>query len=156
MGLDQYLYRETHVVNYEDDMRVELIINDEKLNYIDPTKIYSIKEEVGYWRKSNQIHGWFVNNVQGGEDDCGTYPVSTEQLRELYDVCLQAYNDPDKAPDLLPVTPGFFFGGYGYEENYFNGIKSTIEILESIFETSEILESGHEYIPGDFYYGSSW
>ena len=29
-------------------------------------------EEVGYWRKANAIHGWFVRNVQNGKDDCGT------------------------------------------------------------------------------------
>ena len=44
-------------------------------------------DKVGYWRKANQIHNWFVNNVQGGEDDCGTYIVSKEQLEELLDIC---------------------------------------------------------------------
>ena len=44
-------------------------------------------EEVGYWRKANQIHNWFVENVQDGEDDCGSYEVSKWQLEELLDIC---------------------------------------------------------------------
>ena len=44
-------------------------------------------EEVGYWRKANAIHKWFVENVQDGEDDCGTYVVSKEKLEELLGKC---------------------------------------------------------------------
>jgi len=40
-----------------------------------------------YWRKANQIHAWFVNNVQGGEDDCKTYHVEREELEKLRDLC---------------------------------------------------------------------
>ena len=44
-------------------------------------------EEVKTWRKANQIHKWFVDNVQDGSDDCKTYHVSYEQLRSLLDLC---------------------------------------------------------------------
>ena len=44
-------------------------------------------QEVGYWRKANHIHAWFVKNVQEGEDDCGMYPVSREQLALLLETC---------------------------------------------------------------------
>lgn len=44
-------------------------------------------EGVGYWRKANAIHRWFVDNVQGGEDDCDIYEVSKEQIEELLDIC---------------------------------------------------------------------
>lgn len=40
-----------------------------------------------YWRKANHIHKWFVDHVQGGNDDCGTYPVEVDQLIELRDAC---------------------------------------------------------------------
>lgn len=43
--------------------------------------------EVGYWRKSNQIHAWFVDTCQGGNDDCKEYDVSIEQLHQLRDLC---------------------------------------------------------------------
>ena len=41
--------------------------------------------QCAYWRKANQIHKWFVDNVQGGKDDCGNYDVDVEQLKELLD-----------------------------------------------------------------------
>lgn len=41
--------------------------------------------EIGYWGKANQIHNWFVENIQGGIDDCGDYPVTISQLDELID-----------------------------------------------------------------------
>lgn len=47
----------------------------------------SIFEEVGYWRKANAIHNWFVENVQNGIDDCEYYEVSKEQAQELLDTC---------------------------------------------------------------------
>ena len=46
-----------------------------------------IYESVGYWRKANAIHKWFVDNVQDGEDDCNYYEVTEEQLKELLDIC---------------------------------------------------------------------
>lgn len=39
------------------------------------------------WRKSNQIHRWFVAFVQDGKDDCGFYPVSIIDLVNLHDTC---------------------------------------------------------------------
>ena len=48
---------------------------------------YRIDEQVGYWRKANQIHNWIVNNVQDGVDDCGTYEVTKDKLEELLEVC---------------------------------------------------------------------
>jgi hypothetical protein len=42
---------------------------------------------VGYWRKANQIHGWFVDHVQGGEDRCQSTPVTRAQLEELRNEC---------------------------------------------------------------------
>lgn len=38
----------------------------------------SIAEDVGYWRKANAIHAWFVKNVQGGVDNCQSHEVSKE------------------------------------------------------------------------------
>lgn len=49
----------------------------------------SIFEEVGYWRKANAIHKWFVDNVQNGVDNCEYYEVSKEQLEELLETCVK-------------------------------------------------------------------
>ena len=49
---------------------------------------YCIIEQVGYWRKANQIHNWFVEHVQDGEDDCCYHhEVTKEVLEELLDTC---------------------------------------------------------------------
>lgn len=50
-------------------------------------RIASVDEEVMDWRKANHIHAWFVDNVQDDRDDCKTYYVSWEKLRELLTVC---------------------------------------------------------------------
>lgn len=47
-----------------------------------------IMEEVGYWRKANQIHNFFVENVQCGEDDCSYHNECTKEiLEDLLDRC---------------------------------------------------------------------
>ena len=49
----------------------------------------SLFEKVGYWRKANAIHKWFVDNVQDGADDCEYYEVSKEQLENLLSICIE-------------------------------------------------------------------
>ena len=47
-----------------------------------------IVENVGYWRKANAIHKWFVDNVQDGIDDCDYHnEVTKEILEDLLDTC---------------------------------------------------------------------
>lgn len=53
---------------------------------------------IGYWRKDNAIHQWFVDNVQSGEDDCHSYEVSPEQLAKLKEAC----DDVLEASTLVP------------------------------------------------------
>ena len=53
-----------------------------------------ITEQVGYWRKANQIHNWFVEHVQDGVDDCNYHrEVTEEDLNELLDVCQLVLNN---------------------------------------------------------------
>ena len=101
------------------------------------------------WRKANQIHDWFVENVQDGEDDCGEYQVSREQLAELASLCAEVIKHPNQAEDLLPTTDGFFFGNTEYNDYYFEQVESTRARLVEVL-TSETLK---DY---DFYYSSSW
>ena len=100
-----------------------------------------------YWRKANQIHKWFVDNVQGGEDNCGEYYVSDEKLRELRETCRQALFAKD--PSLLPPQAGFFFGSYDIDEYYWSDIKDTIKQIDRVLALSEMSKLS-------FYYTSSW
>ena len=113
------------------------------------TDIYGVNVEVtaAYWRKSNQIHKWFVDNVQGGNDDCGNYYVSKDKLKELRETCRQALFAKD--PSLLPPQAGFFFGSYDIDEWYWEDIKRTIKKLDRLFELSDFDQLS-------FYYNSSW
>ena len=55
---------------------------------------HRIHEQVGYWRKANAIHNWFVDNVQDGIDDCCYHnEVTKEILEELLDTCTQVYKN---------------------------------------------------------------
>ena len=45
--------------------------------------------QVGYWRKANQVHGYFVHACQDGIDNCRRVFVPREALIELRDICKQ-------------------------------------------------------------------
>lgn len=114
MGLDMYLYGTVHKFEQHD------------------YNIGGYKEstEIGYWRKANAIHRWFVENCQDGEDNCATYTVVHEELKELKRVCEKVLQRPQEAEDLLPTQSGFFFGPTEYDEWYIQDLKDTIEIID--------------------------
>lgn len=153
MGLDQYLYKKNYIGN-------EYRIGEQKLGIrpgnqedksIVEEKIVYIVERAGYWRKANQIHKWFVDNVQNGVDDCGEYPVHKAQLKDLLKLVDTVLEDTDKAATLLPVQVGFFFGSESYDQYYFEDLKDTKKILESI-----VKGKGSKSCSADYYYQSSW
>ena len=145
-----YLDKRTYVKQWEhiDETKqynVEVTRGGEPTN-IDPKKVKYIIEEAGYWRKANQIHRWFVENVQDGVDNCGDYYVERSEMKELLELCKKVQADNSLAEELLPSASGFFFGGTEYDEWYFKDIDETIAILE------EALADGY----GEYYYTSSW
>ena len=156
MGLDMYLSKKTYVKQWEhkgdENFQVEVTKKGEPVSHIKSERISYVEEEVGYWRKSNQIHNWFVQNVQNGTDDCGTYFVSEEQLEELLELCKRVIENNELAEELLPSADGFFFGSTDYDEWYFKDLTNTIKIIETLL--SERNENG--YLDGDIYYHSSW
>ena len=104
-------------------------------------------DEIGYWRKANHIHTWFVENIQAGVDDCRSYSVSQLQLKELLELCKRVLAFKHLAHEQLPTQGGFFFGSTEYGEGYYADIERTIEIISNALEypaTSHI------------YYQSSW
>jgi len=148
MGLDMYLEARRFNWSHESgavEAAVKTVypeIADFKVNYV--------IIEAAYWRKANQIHKWFVDNVQEGKDDCGSYYVTPAQLEELRDLCKKALADQDSAPSLLPTQSGFFFGDTAYDEWYFKDLERTVTQLDRILNDAALLEHW------DFYYHSSW
>lgn len=122
----------------------------------DTKRVRYVVEEVGYWRKANAIHRWFVENVQNGEDDCGEYTVTVEQLKELRDLCAKTkytmeLGDDSVAQKELPTQSGFFFGNTEYDADYAEDLKSTIKIVDWILE-----EDNMEGTYSTYTYQSSW
>jgi hypothetical protein len=109
-----------------------------------------VKFRVAYWRKANAIHKWFVDNVQGGVDECQEAWVSREQLQQLLDICKEIVESPKKGDTLLPTQSGFFFGSTEYDEWYMSDIRFTAERLEKILTDPAFAKDV------DFYYQSSW
>ena len=168
-----YLYKKTYIrVNYSHRKvkgEINLTYGDSNTPFkINIDRVSEISEQVAYWRKSNEIHKWMVENIQGGKDDCNEYWISVDQLEELIENCkhdieyietLQVKND-EKYPDYktfldvdetklkLPTQEGFFFGSTSYDTWYLNSLKNTIEMLTPLLK--EVNDSS------DFYYISSW
>ena len=101
-----------------------------------------------YWRKANQIHNWMVNNVQGGNDDCGLYEVSIDQILKLHKEIVFAMATKDTSN--LPPTAGFFFGSTEVDEWYWEDLADTKGYLE---EMQDMFENNADT---QFFYCSSW
>lgn len=151
MGLDMYLSRTTYVKQWEfqtpaQQHQVTVLLGGKPRSDIIPERITHVVEEIGYWRKANQIHAWFVKNVQDGEDECRPHDVSREQLAALLALVEVVLADPPGAPALLPTQAGFFFGNTDYDDDYIADLEHTRDVLT----TALALEDA------DFSYRSSW
>lgn len=156
MGLDMFLSRQEYIgsIDWQASRGSdELVKNPKYIQLLDVLGDPDVTDDgilvrlpVGYWRKANHIHKWFVNNVQDGEDQCRPHEFMVDKLEELKTICQTVLDDPDTAEELLPTESGFFFGGTDYDEYYFSDIKDTIEIID------RCLKSGSDV----FVYQSSW
>ena len=157
MGLDMYLRASEYVsrndwsrdengdiLDTPNSLFNEIVERLELENVIDNTGFagMSIDLPMGYWRKANQIHNWFVDNVQGGEDNCGSYYVTRDQLEELKELCINVLANKELAEDLLPTGAGFFFGSTTYDEYYYGDLNDTIGIITRCLESKF---NGFEY-----------
>lgn len=138
MGLDMYLYAEKYVSNYD------FVDDGEKRQYTDILKALDFPSDmapdssphaytdisIGYWRKANQIHSWFIRECANGVDDCQRIRVDREKLEELLAICHEVLANPNKANELLPPQEGFFFGSYDIDSWYMSNIEDTIKQLE--------------------------
>ena len=113
------------------------------------------------WRKANAIHKFFVDEVQGGIDNCERHYVSREKLQELLDriTTILDIKTPVaremKAEEILPTDiEGCFFGSKEYDDWYYKDLENTKKTLEKVFEYEENAEAGKCF--DSFYYQSSW
>ncbi len=162
MGLDMYAYRRHYTKKWSHekaDEQYSVTVNrgGKPVEGIDQDRISLVEEEVMYWRKANHIHGWLVDNVQNGFDECRPCEVSTEKLIELRDICTRVLDaskvvngeivDARVAHKLLPRREGFFFGSMSYDEEYLDDVKVTRDWIHRML---------FENLSADIIYHSSW
>ncbi|GLQ52494.1 hypothetical protein ACFFJT_13070 [Dyella flava] len=109
MGLDMYLEARFYLPPYDETLAPIRAAIGKAIGYVppaekpdnDPTllEVTGVSVRVGYWRKFDPLHQWFVNNVQGGHDDCRPSFVSSEVLTELEDQLDQIDDDPQSASE---------------------------------------------------------
>lgn len=97
---------------------------------------------VAEWRKANQIHKWFVDHVQDGRDDCGTYEVEVEQLQELLDTV-------NKVLGSTKLVKGQVHNGYSLDHN-FNKVYHVSDgmVLEDTETAEELLPTQEGFFFG--------
>lgn len=149
MGLDMYLEAHHFVGRYDWNKPTDLwytsredFASFEALSGIPDLCKYAdfagiaVHYPVGYWRKANAIHGWFVKEVGGGVDDCSPMHVERQQLLELRDLCHSVINASSQvrmkelAESVLPPTQGFFFGSDAIDEDYLEDLRRTVTIID--------------------------
>lgn len=165
MGLDMYLNSIPKIEDYSfgemmvfsnlmhegEDLLPEKVREKVFTNHSYGMDWRTLHNEVGYWRKANHIHNWFVENVQGGEDECEPHQVTKEQIQDLLEDVNKVLKsrDDNQAKELLPTVSGSFFGSAEFDEYYYDSLQETRKILE---KTLNSVNFEKNYV----YYESSW
>lgn len=135
MGLDMYLYCNSRALTHK--------VHDGEPygDYITP--FYKRRGIVMYWRKANAIHKWFVNEVQDGNDDCGTYEVDIEKLRELRHIC-------ERIVEQCPLVDGKVNCGRRFENGKWHDIIEDGKVMDNVEVAEELLPTA-----SGFFFGST-
>jgi len=138
MGLDMYAYKTKAKFTKDTDFTDEIYgkTEDGEIDYAN--QVVDI-EEIAYWRKHPDLHGWMEDLYQkkgGTEASFNGDPLvlTEEDLDELKITVLTG---------KLPSTTGFFFGTSREEINFAD--------LEFIEKAKEAIGKGYTV-----YYDSSW
>lgn len=143
MGLDMYLNAKRFIWFNENDLAETV---SQAFSEIKGRKVKEVIVEALYWRKANAIHKWFVDNVQNGEDDCGYYYVSREDLEQLRDLILDVLKTRDSSK--LPPQAGFFFGSSDVGDWYWADLEQTAQDIDTL-----LIDFTSSW---EFEYHSSW
>ena len=170
MGLDMYLeirkreYCSKYYTYKESDLKLEYPKDITNFITMSPDNMAVSRRtdyEVGYWRKANHIHNWFIQNCAdrdyGGDpiDDCRPIEITVDKLEELLETCKKVLADHSLAKSLLPTQAGFFFGSTNYDEDYFKDVEDTIKIIEPVLQFAKHKLENQEY-EWEIYYQASW
>lgn len=136
------------------------------------------KEQIGYWRKANHIHGWFVVHVQKGADDCRAYDVTRSDLEALLATVQKVRASINLVPGKVSMGQTLVGGKWTddledglviedhklaishlprYEGYFFGSMEYDQSYVDDLGDTEAILETALEF-PDDtqFIYQSWW
>jgi hypothetical protein len=155
MGLDMYLNVSERIesnnfsrvngeVTRKENPRYSNVVEAAGIKVKDNTaSSVSVEWTAIYWRKSNQIHNWFVTYLADGVDECQRISVGRGDLVRLHNICsvLLDTRSNELAMELLPPASGFFFGSITIDEWYWQDIEEThkqlTELLDEITEENK-------------------
>jgi uncharacterized protein YneR len=155
MGLDMYLHAKKYVSGWSHEkdtsefQTLRSMYPEVEIDEGSPS--IELTFTVGYWRKANAIHNWFVQNVQKGQDDCRPYYVEAQDLIKLREACqLELLVPAGAGAGVLDPVDGFFFGNAERDDWYYDNINRTIKIVD------KCLALPHDGWHWSFEYQSSW
>lgn len=154
MYIIKFYKRCSHELVHEIRLTGEEILNYEE---IVPHDAYvCITDEAYYWRKANQIRGWFEAHLSEPVDNCQNSIVTKEDLEELIENCARVlglvdedymsleWDDYDMtkaseqiAEEVLPPQSGFFFGSYEYDEWYYHDLFRTLQAMTTLLNDTD-------------------
>ncbi len=162
MGLDQYLTAKKYVTKWEygegykdrsitQEFQDALPMDAPDITTYGGFAGMTISYPVGYWRKANAIHNFFVSVIGEGVDECQEMWIDRDILVDLRERCswvLRADDMETMAKEMkLETVSGFFFGDTSYGEWYKEDLKLTIDICDHVLKLPE------EY---SIFYQASW
>lgn len=185
MGLDMYLSATrflsgfSHNKDLQEQHAFKTILTSLGLPPNPNHSTATVSVTIGYWRKANAIHAWFVKHVQDDKDECKETDVSREQLTTLLETCRQVLTLAQTVPGEVSVGEEFKPGeppkqileegsfitnedeiaallptGSGF---FFGSTTYDNHYLEDVRETITILEAALALpLSWDFTYNSSW
>jgi len=162
MGLDMYLYANKYVSGTDwlrdSEGNLESKVSEAFSKMLESAGLETsdlkteypsgeLKIQVGYWRKVNSVHGWFVETCGNGVDECQPYDVDIDHLGQLLREVKQVLETRD--PSLLPPVGGFFFGSTEVDEYYWSDLEATRDMLTAILDNPKFAD-------WEFSYRASW
>lgn len=167
MGLDMNLYRDKIVQNWQGDEKKNVV----ELNGVEIKDVHSIRMDVKYWRKANQVHKFFQDKC--ADDTQSDFYVGADVIQELHSICnkicehvtwtmqkghvadidTEVHSSKLKwkkiAEELLPTQSGFFFGSTDYDEWYLH------DVIDTKLALDKLMEDKHWDLD-TYYYSASW
>ena len=139
MGLDMYLYASRYISGWSHRVEPEYqkLIDITQLTPCKDSPSFSVEATVGYWRKANAIHSWFVKNVQEGRDECQRAYISREKLGELRATCHKVLDSVEMVEGKVNEGQTLYPDGRVEEHERDGNVVAQVGIASAILPTQE-------------------